>query len=187
MRWFVILGIVTIPAAPAVLGADLPRKVRPVVVWTGTDSKQSKESFARCTSPKEWQATWKAHTDRLGGADEPACPQVDFDSYTVIAIFRKRSRLRISEVVEEQDCVRVRYQPWGDQIAFIPGPKGSSVKVLESGRGEIDLNKPYLLSFAFIVLPKGAKAIILEEDVQSVIGDPPVWKECAKFPATVEK
>jgi hypothetical protein len=106
----------------------------------------------------------------------------------VLAVFSKSSRLRLFEIVEETECVRVRYQPWGNQIAFIPtNLNGFEVNVFDVGRGKIDLEKPYPLSFAFVVLPKGNKAVILEEDVKHLIDEPPVWKERARFPALPEK
>jgi hypothetical protein len=55
------------------------------------------------------------------------------------------------------------------------------------GRGEIDPDKPYLLSFAFVVLPRSTKAVIVEEEVQDIIGKAPVWQERARFPALAER
>jgi hypothetical protein len=89
--------------------------------------------------------------------------------------------------VEEKEWIRVRYQPWGNQIIFGYGPDSGTLKIFELGRGELDPNKAYMLSFAFVVLPKANKAVVLEEDVQHQIGKPPVWKERAKFAALVEK
>jgi hypothetical protein len=187
MRWVVIFGTMAIAVRSVGFSADVPRKVKPVVVWTGTASQQTKDSFDRCCSQKDWQVTWKAHSGRKGDAEDPTCPQVDFDSYMVIAIFRKTSRIRISDIVEEKECVRLRYQPWGNQVIFVPDHDTRAVKIVELGRGEIDPDKPYLLSLAFVVLPRDHKAVILEEDVQGIIGKPPLWKERARFRATVEK
>jgi hypothetical protein len=97
------------------------------------------------------------------------------------------SRIRISDIVEEKECIRVRYQPWGNQVVFIPDPERSTVKVVEAGRGEIHPEKPRTLSFAFAVLNKGNKAIVIEEDVQPILGKQPVWEERAKFSALQEK
>lgn len=187
MRWFLLFASLALAAASVGFAADLPRKVKPVVVWTGIDSKQPKDSFARDCSPKDWQATWKAHCGQAKAAPHQTCPEVDFDSYMVIAVFRKTSRIRVHEIVEEKECVRVRYQPCGNQIIFVPDPATNTVKRVEAGRGELDPDKPYLLSFAFVVLPRSNKAVVVEADVQDVIGKPPVWKERAKFPALVEK
>jgi hypothetical protein len=41
--------------------------------------------------------------------------------------------------------------------------------------------KPPDRPYAFVVLPKSKKTIVLEEGVQEFKGDPPVWKECARL------
>lgn len=183
MRWSIIFSGIAIAAGTVAQAADLPREVIPVVVWTGTDSQQTKESFVRCCSATDWQATWAAHLGYKKYTHPPACPDVDFQSYMVIAVFRKTSDIRVSEVVEEGECVHFRYHPCGNQTVFVPSPGSGPVKILEAGRSEVDPNKPYLLSFAFAVLPRCNKVIIVEEDVQDVIGNPPVWKERTTFPA----
>jgi hypothetical protein len=121
MRWFIAVASIASVSGSIAFAADL-RKLKPVVAWTGTDSKQTGDSFARCCSPKDWYATWQAHRGRKGNAEDPTCPEVDFQSYMVIAVFRKTSRISVSDIVEENHCVRVRYQPWGNQIVFAPDP-----------------------------------------------------------------
>jgi hypothetical protein len=187
MHWFAVFSTMAITVASVGYAADSPRKIKPAVVWTGIDTKQAKDFFARCCSPKDWQATWNAHRGSGNTANPPDCPEIDFDSYMVIAVFRDTSRIRISDIVEEKECIRVRYQPWGNQVVFIPDPERSTVKVVEAGRGEIHPEKPRTLSFAFAVLNKGNKAIVIEEDVQPILGKQPVWEERAKFSALQEK
>jgi hypothetical protein len=187
MRWLVVIGSMAIATGSDGFASELPRKIKPVVVWTGTDSKQTKDSFARCCSVKDWLATWITHRGKGKPTDPRTCPEVDFASYMVIAVFRKTSQIHVCEMVEEKDCVRVRYQPWGNQLFFLPASDGSTFKIVEQGRGELDLAKPYLLSFAFAIVPKVNKALVLEEDVQDLIGKPPLWKEQARFPVLVEK
>ncbi|HLW65389.1 MAG TPA: hypothetical protein VKS79_08730 [Gemmataceae bacterium] len=188
MRWFVVFGSLAISVHSVGFASDPPRTIKPVVVWTGIDSKQPKDSFARCCSAKEWQAIWDAHCGQQTPSDGPSCLDVNFDSYMVIAVFRRTSRIRVGEIIEEMDCVRLRYHPWGDQLVFVPPSDGSNnVKIWEAGRGELDPDKPYLLSFVFVVLPRANKAFIIEEDVQDWIGKSPVWKEKAKFPALTQK
>jgi hypothetical protein len=154
---------------------ELPRKVKPVLVWTGTDSKQAKMSFARCCSQKDWETTWHEHQSEAK-AKSQSCPQGDFDSYMVVAIFHGKSfqntGIEIVAVTEEKNCVRVRYRPLWYQVAFVrPATKGE-VKSDEWLRSETQ-------SYAFVVLPRSEKAIVLEEDVRNLIADPPVWKKRA--------
>lgn len=171
--------------SPSLFAADFPTKIKPVLVWTGTETKQPKETFARCISQKGWQAIWDAHCVRKKG-ENLTCLEIDFDSFMVVAIFHMSSRLQIAEVVEKTEGILVRYKPWGNQIFFLPGSDGKH-RVYESGRGEIDPKGIQSLSFAFVVIPRSTKAMILEEDAQSVIGKPPVWKERAKFATLKEK
>ena len=190
MRCLVICSCLGITVGAVGFASDLPRKVKPVVVWTGIDTKQPKDLFTRSCSPKEWQMTWKRHCGPGKETAKPKCPRVDFSSVMVIALFCKTSRIRLQEVVEEKKCIRVRFQGYGNQIIFSPSqPPNDKEKVggIELGRGELDLDKPYLLSYAFIVLPRSNKPVVIEKDVQARIGDLPVWKELGKFPAIMDK
>ncbi len=163
--FFVPMLLVLAPAS----AAELPRKLKPVVVWTGTDSKQAKMSFARYCSRKDWSATWHKHqsTDRKG--NKQRCPEVDFDSHMVVAIFQGKSfqdtGIEVITVTDEKNCIRIRYKPMSFQVAYIEPP----------AKGETDSYETQ--SYAFLVLPKSQKAIVLEEDVRSLIHDPPLWKK----------
>jgi hypothetical protein len=174
MRYpFFFLVSAFLSAAP-VSAEELPRKIKPVMVWTGTESKQTKESFARCCSQKDWEASWHKHKGRDEKTDRGTCPEVDFDSYMVIVIFHGESYqnhgIDIKSVTEEKGCVRVRYRPSWYQVASVPG-QAEDFKALETQ------------TYAFVVLPRSEKAIVMEEDVRNLIPDPPVWKERAKLAA----
>jgi hypothetical protein len=155
------------------------RKIQPTVVLTGVDSQQSREAFVRCDSTDAWQATWKAHRSE---GFETSCMDVDFQSHMVVAVYSPSSRISIVDVSENESSVRIRYRPYGNQIIFIPDADGKNVKVYQAGRGELDLSKPSLLSYAFIVIPKRNKVIVIEEDVRRLISGPAIWKDKAKLP-----
>jgi hypothetical protein len=70
---------------------------------------------------------------------------------------------------------------------IVPRPDGCTVKPFQVGRGELDPKKPYDSSYAFVVLPKSNKAITIEEDVQSAISNPRVWKKRTKLPTIRQK
>jgi hypothetical protein len=186
MRWYVVSGLAMFLAGSAPSTAELPRNLKPILVWTGTDTKQPIEQFTRCCSQKDWKAVWNAHGGRAKDTDDLA-PEVDFDSYMIIAVFHESSRLRIGDIREENGCIRIRYHPYGNQIVFVPDPNARTVKIIEAGRGEIDPEKPRTLSFAFVLLPRSKEAIVIEEDVQSLIGKPAIWKERARLPAIGKK
>src|SRR6516164_7607951 len=95
--------------AQSVASEELPRKIKPVMVWTGTDSKHAKESFARCCSRKDWQAAWHKHIGEDDKGLRQLCPEVDFDSFMVIAIFHGESYqnrgIGLVTVSEEKECL----------------------------------------------------------------------------------
>ncbi len=177
MRWLTpLIGILLV--SPSGGSADeLPRKIKPVMVWTGTDSKQTKQSFARCGSQKEWEAIWQKHRSSNKKTPRDPCPDVDFASYMVVVVFYGKSDsntgISVKEVGEEKECIRLRYKPRWYQTAFLADATGS-----EEG---------WRKTFAFVVLPRSAKTIILEEDVQNIINAPAVWKEQAKLVAPGKK
>jgi hypothetical protein len=182
MRWILLSGLVGFLATGPTISNDGPRQVKPVLVWTGINTKQPTEGFARCCSQEEWKATWNSHSVRDKDQGDSTCPAIDFDAYMVLAVFQDSSRLCLAEVLEENDCLRVRYRRYGNQIIFIPDPDGT-VKVIECGRGEIERDKPRTLGFVFVLLPRSNKAILFEDDVQNLIGGPPVWQVREKLPA----
>jgi hypothetical protein len=158
---------------------DFPRKIKPVVTWTGTDSKQAEELFARCSSPEDWRAIWHKHCGGDKNAAGLSCPKVDFDGYMVLALFHGSSSqnhgIKLIELIEKKSCLHVRYRPEWYQIGFF------------AGMPEVDWKKLDTQSFVFAVLPTSKKAIVLEEDVQHLIGHPPVWKERSKIAAVGKK
>ena len=90
--------------------------------------------------------------------------EVDLARCEVVALFRGDSinscGLRVGSVTEDGDTVVVRF----DDISFQTMSSG--------GKDGGDRVVPY----AFIILPKSEKTIVLEENVQSIIGGPPQWK-----------
>jgi hypothetical protein len=152
---------------------ETPRKLKPVMVWTGTDSKQAKESFTRCCSQKDWEVSWHKHQGGDGQANHRTCPEIDFDSYMVIVIFHGKSSqnigINIVDVFEDKESFHVRYKPLWYQIGILLG-------------ANLDQKQLDTQSYVFIVLPKSQKAIVLEENVSGVIVGPPIWKERTKMP-----
>jgi hypothetical protein len=162
-------------AAAPLSAEQLPRKIKPVVIWSDINSKQAKESFDRYCSQEEWEANWHKQMGRGKGVDGTRCPQIDFDSYIVIAIFHGKwdsnSGISIICVSEDKEFVRVRYRPSWYQLAYRPG------------RAERDAKSLGTQSYAYVVLPRSPKAVVLEEDVCNLIASPPVWKQRAKLAA----
>jgi hypothetical protein len=167
MRYLILFAAMAafIETSPAAEPA--PRKVKPVMVWAGTDGNEPKESFDRCSSQKEWEAVWYKHKGRDEEVHRLTRPEFDFDSYMVIAVFQggslKNFGVDVHAILEETDCIRVQ----------IRGP---------SWQTRVNHEEKYdAQSFAIIVLPKSGKAIVFEEDVRGRIDEPPTWKERAKL------
>jgi hypothetical protein len=175
MRWLIWLALTATSLNSAALAGDPPKNFKPVVVWTGTDSGQTKASVARCVSKDQWQATWKAH-EHEGGEAGRLAPEVDFERYMVLAVFQgenvQNHGLFHFEVMDETDCLRVRYVTGYFQTA---GHSDS----------EADKRRLETQSYAFLVLPKSSKAIVFEEakDVRARTG----WVEQGRIAADTRK
>jgi hypothetical protein len=177
MRWiFATLSITTLASsfAPAA-----PLTIKPVLVLTGTDSAQTKQSFARCTSEKQLKKCWQMYL----GSDEKdltrPCPEVDFESYMVIVIFsgegkKQNSGVHIVDVGDEEKCIRVRYRPSYYQSAGVP-------------RSEGERHPLPTRSYAFVVIPMSKKQVTIEEDVSYGYQVEPEWIERAKIAAITKK
>jgi hypothetical protein len=178
MKWVIASCLAVALGCVLALAADPPRKVKPVVVWSGIDSGQSKPVFCRCRSADEWQATWKAHQHEGGDAGR-AAPEVDFESFMVLALFQgdgsQNYGLVVVEIVDEADGLRVRYETGYYQIAGIPDS--------EADRRKLDTR-----SFAFIVIPRSDKAITFESGTRQRTNLPPGdWKQVGTVPAVGRK
>ena len=141
----------------------------PLVVWKGPESRVEQPDHVRIESAEDWKALWNRHAGlkaQVGGY-HPQVPRVDFKRCTVIAIFGGRAwncnGYYAVSVTDQGDTVRFRYDAHTYQTS---GPDGGGVKV-----------RP----FAVFVLPRIDKPIILEENVQGLIGKPPKWKAQARL------
>jgi hypothetical protein len=132
------------------------------------------------TAEDEWVKLWSRHAGKpiraaYGGrpaaleGDAQFIPALDFDRYMVIAIATGASwnsdGIQFVSAEENADRILFRFDHWSYQTA---GPDGGGVRVAP---------------FGFFVLPRSAKPIVVEENVQGLIGHPPKWKERARFDA----
>lgn len=153
---------------------------KPLVSWIGAYSKVEKGlEILRITDEAAWKATWlrhvgdKAEKTALG---HEAVPEIDFGSCIVLAVFRGKSVNNNGEYIvsiEDRGAdVLVRFDSRSFQTMSIgPGPdKGEGVR-------------PYGL----FVLRRTDRPMVVEENVQNLIGAPPKWKEQARFEALATK
>ena len=135
---------------------------RPIVVIAGADSHVHKPFYQRVTTSDALHAIWARH---LGtSVDDAYRPtmEVDFDRYMVVAALlgdKVNVRgLEVHSVFDNAGSLTIRVE----RLSYQTGSKG-------------DTRQPY----AFIVLPKTGKRIVLEENTQNYKGGAPVWKQLA--------
>ena len=176
-----ILGILVVATAGvALLVAGIatgrgPAKVvvpvvRPCVAWAGPQSQVAGPKFERIRTQEQWEKLWLLHTGeqaQFGAYGAVGVPVVDFDRFEVVACFRGDSWNSNGEHIESiepgPDRVLIRYDSMSYQTA---GPDGGGVKV-----------KP----FGIWVIDRTDMPIVMEENVQGLIGQPPIWKEMHRF------
>ena len=93
-------------------------------------------------------------------------PEVDFTHCEVVAVFAgdgwNSDGIQAISIVEEPDYRRFRF----DHLSYqTEGPDGGGRRVA---------------AYGFFVLPRTDLPLVLEENVQPLIGEPPVWKEVGR-------
>ena len=103
----------------------------------------------------------------------PMTPQVDFEACDALFVFGgdrvNCNGYRIMDVIEEDDAVTIRIERISYQTSSF------------NGEDKGDAARPW----AMMVLPHTDKTILLEENVQGLIGEPPKWKQRAAFPGLI--
>lgn len=168
------------PASPPRPGAAPPGRLEPAgapdpallphVAWSGPDSHIAQRGYFRIRDDREWLEIWQRHSGqdaKRDNLDRPYIPKINFETCEVIAIFKgdkyNSNGVTIESVQKTADGWLVRFDESTYQTF---GPDGGGVKV-----------KPYGL----FVFPKREGTVILEENVQGLIGHPPKWKEQARL------
>jgi hypothetical protein len=170
-----------IPLALALALALLPvaaaeeKPARPIVSISGAHSAYAERAYFRATDAQALAEVWMRHLgkavpERYDYFYNPArIPEVDFDRYMVVAIFQGSSvnsaGVKVEEVLEDEARVVIRFADRSYQTAGVDGGAEAC--------------RPY----GFFVVPRTTKAVVLEENVQSYIGKPPIWRERIVFEA----
>ena len=150
--------------------AEGPRKqvaeLRPYVSWSGAHSKFAERLCLRVTTTEDWAKLWERHAGK--GADVPV---VDFGRCMVIAAFQGKAwnsdGVKATSITEEVGRILVRLDERGYQTGG-SGPDGGAVRVT---------------AYGLFVVPRSAKMVVVEENVQNLLGHPAVWKERKRFGA----
>ena len=156
---------------------------KPCVTVTGADSHVSDRGYYRVQSIDDWTKIWQQHKGHKSDVkydsyyDPLGLPLVDFDHYMVIAIFQGSSwnsaGLMAKSVSEKEDRITFRFDDKSYQTMSV----GS----------ESDGGGKKVTAYGFFVIPRSTKAVVLEENVQGLIGKPPIWKERIKFEEVRDK
>lgn len=154
-------------------GAELSFK--PIVSWTGAWSEIRTPTYARPVSETAFERLWFRHaplkTGRRQGVpyvrqtSDP--PEIDFGHATVVMVFGGDDVNTHGFYVAESDIDSSRIRIRIVQRAYQSGgPDGGAHPA-----------RPW----ALFVFPATSLPIVIEEDVQSWLGRPPIWKERARL------
>jgi hypothetical protein len=141
--------------------------LRPYVSWSGAHSKLAERLCLRITSQEEWAKLWERHA--VKGTD---VPQVDFGHCMVVAAFQGKASnsdgVVAKSITEKAGRILVRLD---ERFYQTLGPDGGGVRVT---------------AYGLFVLPRSSKPVVVEENAQSTIGAPAVWKERKRFGAVTQ-
>jgi hypothetical protein len=146
------------------------KKARPLIVLNGGDSQVKHESFRRLSSEKEWDETWAEHLGTT--TDDYYRTGFDFDSQNlmVVAVFLGETinvtGIEVSEILESPNTITIRTIDRGYQT------------MVQEGEEFPPPDRPY----AFILLPRSTKEVVIEEGLLREKGGPPEWKLRARLP-----
>ena len=162
------------PDPPAEAGvADNVKARLPLVTLSGADSKLGR-GYHRVGNADAFNAIYMSHLGRdpaeFNAYHNPhGVPTVNFDECMVVAVFQgegwNSAGVVVHSIEEDEHRVTLRFDDRAYQTA---GPDGGARRVS---------------AYGFFVLPRSDKLLVLEENVQNVIGQPPVWRERARIPA----
>jgi len=146
-----------------------PQTTHPHMTLTGSDSQMADCSYHRITSEAEWIKIWQRHKGEKEAKDYDlfynplGLPYIDFEKCMVIAVFQgtgwNSAGLSASQILETNERIVLRFESKSFSTA---GPDGGAKQVSV---------------YAFFLLPRSSKTVVLEEDVKRTNGGPPVWKE----------
>jgi hypothetical protein len=153
-------------------GENPEQMLKPLVAISGADSSVRLPSFERIATAKGWTSVWVRH---LGTTTEDAYRprlEVDFDRCLVVVIFRgERQNVRgiqVGSLRESTDSIILRFEELTYQTE-------------QTAQASNQKARPPALPYAFVILSKTSKPIILEEGTRQYINEPPTWRVCARL------
>lgn len=164
-----LLLVATVGVGTAMRGGE--RTLRPLVTITGAESKITAREFHRITTTQAWTELWLRHVgyeprnERYDTYYNPAAmPGVDFSQCMVLAILRgdglNTAAVDVKSITEQGGELLVRFEDRMYQTMDTSNPS---------------------TAFGFFILPRTDLPIVLEENVQGLIGRPPIWKRVQRL------
>lgn len=156
--------------------ADSVDERPPLMVMTGHESDVAEARYRLAASQEVFDEVWVGHMgDRVTRAAQgwPMPPRIDFEACEAIFIFGGASTntngYRVMETIEAADAVTIRFEDISFQTSSLDGAD-AGVRA-----------RPW----AMLLIEKTDKTVVLEQNVQGLIGGDPIWKERASFPGRI--
>lgn len=164
---FLSAAMISISLLSGWRAADPPELPAPVQ-WMGQQSGITKARTVLVSDEATWERVFTEHMGKNlehAPTSQPYIPEVDFRRYAVVCVFGgpmvNTSGIRMVSMTDLPDHHRLRY----DAIKYqSEGPDGNAAGALPT-------------PFGIFVIPRPVRTLVLEEDVNNLIGAPPVWTE----------
>jgi hypothetical protein len=183
-------------------------QARPPAAWTGSYSAVTARELHRITDAAAWTDLWSRHVGDQAERDsygQPVVPEVNFDHFMVIAIFNGESwNTRSMDIIEQAEIggeLHVRFDAMTYQTMsepFIdpdPLPAGSTheeivkraLERMDEDRARQEANKHndpnFTRAYGLFIVPRHDGPLMLIENTQGLLGQPPIWTEQQRFEA----
>ncbi len=174
LLWLIVAGLLL--ASLTKCSAQENSATKPLVSFSGSHSQIDQPSYQLFTSAKDWTNLWLRHTGAAAAEKHddfynPAgVPEINFDKCMVVAVFSGKSKniagIETASYTENAGQIKLRIRAKGYQTG---GPPGAD-------------NGDDVTSYGLFVVNRTPGVVVIEQDVQDLRGQPPIWKEVARFP-----
>jgi hypothetical protein len=188
----VLRGVCLVACLAAAFGAraDEPKepKLKGATVFAGTHSQIRNERIELVTTKKEWDQLWDQHygtTKERRLLAESLELSVDFDTHSVVAVFVPGCYW-CAVTTRERDGMAVI----GYEKTYIQTEGREPDAVTKQMKRERKLEKERtdaLAPYAFVVIPKPVRTVVIERGQRRDLSTPPEWKEVKRFPVSDKK
>jgi hypothetical protein len=168
------------PVATAEEPKEMPYKA--TAVFTGTHSEIKKERFAVVYAAEVWKRLWEEHRGKENRFTESYQElEIDFETHFVVAVFAGSCDWCGINTRITSDELRVGFRAGVNQTEG-GGEFGARPRTTVE-RAKDEAQAPY----AFVVLPRPVRKIVIEQDVRRLIDESPVWEVRTAFPVISER